>query len=169
MVYFCLGVFSLFQSPFYIKYLLSIFHAFAVLTPSRNHRRLPISTRTGIRARSMTYHTDKETISPIANTRISPSLTAKIQFNFEQLSSIPRLNPYINEQPGILFIHPSHRTYSTWPPIKTKLKYTLIGFQTYHDYTLPIRTPSLIFITFQCSIKINQFQFWSFFGKIPRL
>ena len=28
---------------------------------------------------------------------------------------------------------------------------------------------SLIWITFQCAIKINQFQFWSFFGKIPRL
>ena len=28
---------------------------------------------------------------------------------------------------------------------------------------------SLIFITFQSAIKINQFQFWSFFGKIPRL
>ena len=27
----------------------------------------------------------------------------------------------------------------------------------------------LIFITFQSPIKINQFQFWSFFGKIPRL
>ena len=27
----------------------------------------------------------------------------------------------------------------------------------------------LIFITFQCAIKINQFQFWSFLGKIPRL
>ena len=27
----------------------------------------------------------------------------------------------------------------------------------------------LIFITFQCAIKINQFQYWSFFGKIPRL
>ena len=27
----------------------------------------------------------------------------------------------------------------------------------------------LIFITFQCSIKINQFQIWSFFTKIPRL
>ena len=27
----------------------------------------------------------------------------------------------------------------------------------------------LIFITFHCSIKINQFQFWSFLGKIPRL
>ena len=27
----------------------------------------------------------------------------------------------------------------------------------------------LIFITFQCSIKINQFHFWSFLGKIPRL
>ena len=27
----------------------------------------------------------------------------------------------------------------------------------------------LIFITFQPAIKINQFQFWSFLGKIPRL
>ena len=27
----------------------------------------------------------------------------------------------------------------------------------------------LIFITFQSAIKINQFQIWSFFGKIPRL
>ena len=27
----------------------------------------------------------------------------------------------------------------------------------------------LIFITFQCSIKINQFQIWSFLSKIPRL
>ena len=28
---------------------------------------------------------------------------------------------------------------------------------------------SLIFITFQSAIKVNQFQCWSFFGKIPRL
>ena len=28
---------------------------------------------------------------------------------------------------------------------------------------------SLIFITFQSAIEINQFQFWSIFGKIPRL
>ena len=28
---------------------------------------------------------------------------------------------------------------------------------------------SLIFITFQCSIKINQCQIWSFLSKIPRL
>ena len=28
---------------------------------------------------------------------------------------------------------------------------------------------SLIFITFQSAIKINQFQIWSFFSKIPRL
>ena len=27
----------------------------------------------------------------------------------------------------------------------------------------------LIFITFQSAIKISQLQFWSFFGKIPRL
>ena len=27
----------------------------------------------------------------------------------------------------------------------------------------------LIFITFQCAIKMNEFQIWSFVGKIPRL
>ena len=27
----------------------------------------------------------------------------------------------------------------------------------------------LIFITFQCAIKMNEFQFWSFVGKIPKL
>ena len=27
----------------------------------------------------------------------------------------------------------------------------------------------LIFITFQCAIKMNEFQIWSFLGKIPRL
>ena len=34
---------------------------------------------------------------------------------------------------------------------------------------LPFGQKSLIFITFQSAIKVNQFQFWSFFGKIPRL
>ena len=34
---------------------------------------------------------------------------------------------------------------------------------------LLIGKKSLIFITFQSAIKINQFQFWSFVGKIPRL
>ena len=34
---------------------------------------------------------------------------------------------------------------------------------------LPFGQKWLIFITFQSAIKINQFQFWSIFGKIPRL
>ena len=34
---------------------------------------------------------------------------------------------------------------------------------------LLFRQQWLIFITFQSAIKINQFQFWSFFFKIPRL
>ena len=34
---------------------------------------------------------------------------------------------------------------------------------------LPFGQKCLIFITFQCAIKINQFQVWSFIGKIPRL
>ena len=34
---------------------------------------------------------------------------------------------------------------------------------------LLFRQKWLIFITFQSAIKINQFQFWRLFGKIPRL
>ena len=34
---------------------------------------------------------------------------------------------------------------------------------------LPFGQIWLIFITFQSAIKINQFQIWSFWGKIPRL
>ena len=34
---------------------------------------------------------------------------------------------------------------------------------------LPFGHNSLIFITFQSAITINQCQFWSIFGKIPRL
>ena len=34
---------------------------------------------------------------------------------------------------------------------------------------LLFRQTSLIFITFQSAIKINQFQVWSFFGKLQRL
>ena len=34
---------------------------------------------------------------------------------------------------------------------------------------LPFGQKCLIFITFQSAIKLNQFQFWSFLAKIPRL
>ena len=34
---------------------------------------------------------------------------------------------------------------------------------------LLFRQKCLISITFQCAIKLNQLQFWSFVGKIPRL
>ena len=41
--------------------------------------------------------------------------------------------------------------------------------QTTKVIALLFSQKSLIFITFQSAFKINQFQFWSFFGKIPRL
>ena len=34
--------------------------------------------------------------------------------------------------------------------------------------TLLFGQKCLIFITFQCAIKMNQFQFWSFFGNMPK-
>ena len=41
--------------------------------------------------------------------------------------------------------------------------------QTTKAIALLFRQKSLIFITFQSAIKINQFQIWSFSSKIPRL
>ena len=41
--------------------------------------------------------------------------------------------------------------------------------QKYQGYSLTLATTWLIFITFQSAIKINQFQFWSFVAKLPRL
>ena len=41
--------------------------------------------------------------------------------------------------------------------------------QTTKVIALLFRQQWLIFITFQSAIKINQFQFWSFFGKLQRL
>ena len=41
--------------------------------------------------------------------------------------------------------------------------------QTTKVIALLFRQQWLIFITFQSAIKINQFQFWSFIGNIPRL
>ena len=45
----------------------------------------------------------------------------------------------------------------------------VIFHQNTEDIALLFGQKSLIFITFQCSIKINQFQIWSIFTKIPRL
>ena len=39
----------------------------------------------------------------------------------------------------------------------------------YQSYSLTFNQKSLICITFQSAININQCQFWSFFGEIPRL
>ena len=39
----------------------------------------------------------------------------------------------------------------------------------YQGYSLTFWPNWLIFITFQCAIKINEVQFWPFLGKIPRL
>ena len=45
----------------------------------------------------------------------------------------------------------------------------VICVQTTMAIALLFGQESLIFITFQSAIKLNQFQFWSFVGKLPRL
>ena len=45
----------------------------------------------------------------------------------------------------------------------------VIFHQNTKAIALPCGQKCLIFITFQSAIKINQFQIWSFFTKIPRL
>ena len=45
----------------------------------------------------------------------------------------------------------------------------VIFHQNTKAIALPCGQKCLIFITFQSGIKINQFQIWSFFTKIPRL
>ena len=49
------------------------------------------------------------------------------------------------------------------------ISFLVICRQTTKAIALPFGEKFLIFIIFQCSIIINQFQIWSFLGKIPRL
>ena len=89
-----------------------------------------------------------------------------IKFNQFQiwsvLGKIPRLQPYCLAK---------NASFSSLFNLQSKL----INFKFGHfwaknqGYSLTVWPKCLIFITFQSAIKINQFQIWSFLGKIPRL
>ena len=85
----------------------------------------------------------------------------EVQF-WSLLGKIPRLQPYFLAKLAH-FHHFSMCNQNQWSSIlaifgqNTKAIALLFG----HNW--------LIFITFQCAIKINEVQFWSFLGKLPRL
>ena len=86
-----------------------------------------------------------------------------IQFQFSSfLGKIPRLQPYFLAK---------IRSFSSLFTLQSKsINFNFGHFSAkYQGYSLTFGQKSLIFITFQSAIKINQFQFWSIFGKIPRL
>ena len=85
------------------------------------------------------------------------------QFQFWSFfRKIPRLQPYFLAK---------NRSFSSLFNLQSKSINFNFGHLSakYQGYSLTLGQTSLIFITFQSAIKINQFQFWSFFGKIPRL
>ena len=85
------------------------------------------------------------------------------QFQFWSFfGKIPRLQPYFFAK---------NRSFSSLFNLQSKSINFNFGHLSakYQGYSLTFGQTSLIFITFQSAIKINQFQFWSFFGKIPRL
>ena len=89
-----------------------------------------------------------------------------IKFNQFQISSflgkIPRLWPYF---------FATYRSFSSLVNLESKsinFKFGHFGGK-YQGYSLTFWPKWLIFITFQSVIKINQFQIWSFLGKVPRL
>ena len=121
------------------------------------------------------------------------------QFQFWSfLAKIPRLQPYFlakNRSFSSLFnlqsqainfnfghLWPKYQGYSLtfWPKIahfhhfsicnqKQSISILVMFGQNTKVIALLFGQKSLIFITFQSAIKINQFQFWSFLAKIPRL
>ena len=121
------------------------------------------------------------------------------QFQFWScLTKIPRLQPYflaknrscsslVNLQSKSInfnFGHfwPKYQGYSLtfWPKIahfhhfsicnqNQSMSILVIFGQNTKVIALLFGQTSLIFITFQSAVKINQFQFWSFLAKIPRL
>ena len=85
------------------------------------------------------------------------------QFQFRSfVGKIPSLQPYCLAKIG-----------SFSSPFNVQSKSINFNFghlwAKYQGYSLTVWQHWLIFITFQCAIKINQFQFRSFVGKIPRL
>ena len=121
------------------------------------------------------------------------------QFQFWSfLDKIPRLQPYFLAKNGSFsslfnlqsksinfnFGHfwPKYQGYSltVWPKVahchhfsicnqNQSISILVIFGQTTKAIALLFGQKWLIFITFQSAIKINQFQFWSFLAKIPRL
>ena len=121
------------------------------------------------------------------------------QFQFWScLDKIPRLQPYFLAKTGSFssrfnlqsksinfnFGHfwPKHHGYSltVWPKLadfhhvsicnqNQSISILVIFGQNTTAIALLFGQKSLIFITCQSAIKINQFQFWSFLSKIPRL
>ena len=85
------------------------------------------------------------------------------QFQFWSfLAKIPRLYPYVLAK---------HASFSSLFHLQSKsiISILVIFGQNTKAIALLFGQTSLIFITFQSAIKINQFQFWSFLAKIPRL
>ena len=114
------------------------------------------------------------------------------------LAKIPRLQPYFlaknasfsslfnlqSKSINFKFGHfwPKYQGYSltSWPKMphfhhfsicnqNQSISILVIFGQNTKAIALLFGQTSLIFITFQSAIKINQFQFWSFLAKIPRL
>ena len=122
-----------------------------------------------------------------------------INFNFGHFSEIPRLQPYFlaknasfsslfnlqSKSINFNFGHFSIKNYqgyslTFWPKVPHFHHFSICNQNQSISILVIFRLNTkviallfghkcLIFITFQSAIKINQFQFWSFFGKIPRL
>ena len=85
------------------------------------------------------------------------------QFQFwSLLAKIPRLQPYF------LAKMPHFHHFSICNQNQSISILVIIGQNT-KPIALRVGQKCLIFITFQSAIKINQFQFWAFLAKIPRL
>ena len=109
--------------------------------------------------------------------RLQPYFLAKIR----SISSLVNLqSKSINFNIGHLLAKYQGYSLTFWPTIphfhhfsicnqNQSISILVICWQYTKVITLVFGEKSLIFITFQSAIKINQFQFWSFVGKIPRL
>ena len=78
------------------------------------------------------------------------------------LSKIPKLQPYC-------LAKIAHFHHFSMFNQNQSISNLVISEQNTKAIALLFGRKSLIFIIFQCSIKINQYQIWSFLSKIPRL
>ena len=90
-------------------------------------------------------------------------ITSTININQSSFGKIPRLQPYFLAK---------NRSFSSLVNLQSKSNNFNVGHFSakYQGYSLTV-WPKIahFFIMFQSAIKINQFQCWSVFGKIPRL